>query len=239
MGEHPEAPAVTRTAPALVIFDCDGVLVDSERMEIGTLSEALTWLDCDLDAAELHDRNRGGVIADLLAIVAEHTGRPTPDWFMPRYRELQFARLRSVEVVPGAREAVEAVVARDLPRCVVSGGPMGKMETSLGATGLWDAFAPHLYSCYDIGDHKPSPGIYHHALTEFGVDAAHCLAVEDSVTGVTAAHAAGVPVVGLARDTRADDLLAAGARDTVTAMYGFADLLRACLDPDRGSDHLP
>ena len=65
---------------------------------------------------------------------------------------------------------------------------MGKMETSLGATGLWDAFAPHLYSCYDIGDHKPSPGIYHHALTEFGVDAAHCLAVEDSVTGVTAAH---------------------------------------------------
>jgi len=241
MGQHPEAPAVTDGAtPGLVIFDCDGVLVDSERMEVGTLREALSWLDCDLDAAELHDRNRGGVIADLLAIVADHTGRPTPDWFMPRYRELQFSRLRSVEVVPGAAEAVDIVVAADLPRCVVSGGPIGKMETSLGATDLWDAFAPHVYSCYDLGDHKPSPGIYLHALAAFGVEPARCLAIEDSVTGVTAAHAAGVPVIGLARDTRADDLLAAGARDTVTAMYEFADLLRTFLVPDRasGSDEL-
>jgi beta-phosphoglucomutase-like phosphatase (HAD superfamily) len=216
---------VTTVAHDLVNFDCDGVLVDSERMEVGTLAEALTWLDCDLDAAELHDRNRGGVIADLLAIVADHTGRPTPAWFMPRYRELQFARLRSVEVVPGAREAVAAVVTADRPRCVVSGGPMGKMETSLGATGLWEAFAPHVFSCYDVGDHKPSPGIYHHALAQFGVEPRRCLAIEDSVTGVTAAHAAGVPVVGLARDTASDDLLRAGAMRTVASMHEFAALV--------------
>lgn len=215
-----------RTAPDLVIFDCDGVLVDSERMEVGTLAEALTWLDCDLDAAELHDRNRGGVIANLLVDVTEHTGRPTPDWFMPRYRELQFRRLRSVEPVPGAPDTVAAVVAAGLRRCVVSGGPMGKMETSLGATGLWESFAPHVYSCYDLGDHKPSPGIYRHALTEFAVDAGGCLAIEDSVTGVTAAHAAGVPVVGLARDTPADDLLAAGASTTVATMHEFAEMFR-------------
>ena len=214
------------TTPDLVIFDCDGVLVDSERMEVGTLREALTWLECDLDAAELHDRNRGGVIADLLALVADHTGRPTPDWFMPRYRELQFSRLRSVEVVPGAREAVDVVVTAGQPRCVVSGGPMGKMETSLGATGLWDSFAPHVYSCYDLGDHKPSPGIYLHALAQFGGEPDRCLAVEDSVTGVTAAHAAGVPVIGLARDTSADDLTAAGAFTTIETMHEFADLLR-------------
>ena len=212
--------------PDLVIFDCDGVLVDSERMEVGTLTEALTWLECDLDVAELHDRHRGGVIADLLAIVAEHTGRPTPDWFMPRYRELQFARLRHVDVVPGAREAVATAVAADLPRCVVSGGPMGKMETSLVATGLWDAFAPHIYSCYDIGDHKPSPGIYLHALAANGADAARCLAVEDSVAGVSAAHAAGVPVVGLARDTDPDDLRRAGAGHIVATMHEFAGELR-------------
>jgi beta-phosphoglucomutase-like phosphatase (HAD superfamily) len=226
MGQHPETPAVTsREPPELVIFDCDGVLVDSERKEVGTLREALRWLDCDRAAARLHDQNRGGVIADLLAIVADHTGQPTPDWFMARYRDLQFERLRSVEAVPGARTAVEVVVAAGLPRCVVSGGPMGKMETSLGATGLWDAFAPHLFSCYDIGDHKPSPGIYHHALAQFGVEPGRCLAIEDSVTGVTAGHAAGVPVVGLARDTASDDLLRAGAERTVASMHEFAALV--------------
>lgn len=212
--------------PALVIFDCDGVLVDSERMEVDTLAEALSWLDCDLDAADLHDHNRGGAIANLLAAVEQHTEHPTPDWFMPRYRELQFARLRQVEVVPGAREAVEVVVDHAVARCVVSGGPLGKMETSLGATGLWEAFVPHIYSCYDIGDHKPSPGIYLRALDVFGVDADVCLAVEDSVVGVTAATAAGVPVIGLARDTSATALRDAGAARTAATMHDVADMLR-------------
>jgi len=227
MGEHPEAHQVTAPIgdPALVIFDCDGVLVDSERMEVGTLAEALIWLDCDLDAAELHERNRGGVIANLLAAVEHHTGRPTPDWFMARYRELQFARLRTVEVVPGAHEAVAVVIERDLPHCVVSGGPIAKMEASLGATGLWDAFDPHIYSCYDIGDHKPSPGIYLHALAQLGAEPDQCVAIEDSVTGVTAATMAGVPVIGLARDTTSDVLLAAGAVTTAPTMYAVADLL--------------
>jgi len=204
--------------PALVIFDCDGVLVDSERMEVGTLTEALTWIDADLDAAALHDSNRGGVLADLFARVEAERGAALPEWFERRYRELQTERLRSVDPVPGAREAVDAVVAADLPRCVVSGGPMTKMRASLGATGMWDAFDPHIYSCYDIGDHKPSPGIYLHALRVFGVRADGCLAVEDSVNGVRAAAAAGVRVIGLARDTTETDLTAAGARTTIATM---------------------
>jgi len=211
--------------PDLIIFDCDGVLVDSERMEVGTIAEALTWVGCGHDAADLHERNRGGELANLLALIEDDIGAPLPDWFVTRYRELQFDRLAHVDAVPGAREAVSVAVAAGRPRCVVSGGPTGKMRASLGATGLWDAFAPEIYSCYDIGDHKPSPGIYLHAVARFGVDAAGCLAIEDSATGVAAAVAAGVPVIGLARDTRPDELVAAGAASTVATMHEFATLL--------------
>ena len=211
--------------PALVIFDCDGVLVDSERLEVGTIAEALTWVDADLDAGALHDRQRGGVLADLFALIEEQLGDSLPDWFEQRYRDLQFERLRSVDAVPGAAAAVAAVVRAGLDRCIVSGGPIGKMQVSLTATGLLDSFAPHLFSCYDIADHKPSPGIYLHAISAFGVTAADCIAVEDSPRGVAAAAAAGVPVVGLARDTHPDELRAAGALETIAHMSEFAERL--------------
>lgn len=205
--------------PSLVIFDCDGVLVDSERLEPGTLAEALTWVGSELDAVALHDRHRGGVLADIFADVEADLGGPLPDDFGTRYRALQFERLGRVDAVPGAPEVVDAVVAAGLPRCVVSGGPMDKMRVSLDATGLWPSFDPHIYSCYDLGDHKPSPGIYLHALRTFGVDASDALAIEDSVNGVTAAAGAGVRVIGLARDTDADDLRRAGATEIVTSMH--------------------
>lgn len=213
--------------PAAVIFDCDGVLVDSERLEPGTLAEALTWIEAggQIDAVELHDRHRGGVLAEILAEVALRTGSALPDGFLARYRELQLRRLGEVEPVPGAIEAVAAVVDAGLPRCVVSGGPMVKMEVSLRATGLWDSFAPHIFSCYDIGDHKPSPGIYLHALDRLGWAADEVVAIEDSVHGVTAAAVAGVRVVGLARDTTPDALLAAGASETVTTMSAVLALV--------------
>ena len=213
--------------PELVIFDCDGVLVDSERLESGTLIEAFTWLGSQLDAAKLHDENRGGKVADLLEQIVAETGRPIPDWFMPRYRELQFDRLRAVTEVPGASDALATVVDLQLQRCVVSGGPMGKMEVSLQATGLWDSLAPNIFSCYDIADHKPSPGIYLHATRHLRVDPQQSLAIEDSIVGVTAASTAGVPVIGLARDVAAAALIAAGAIGTVATMHEFRELLLA------------
>jgi beta-phosphoglucomutase-like phosphatase (HAD superfamily) len=215
---------LTVPRPELVIFDCDGVLVDSERLEAGTLTEAFGWLGSQLDAARLHDENRGGKVADLLEHVALETGQPIPDWFMPRYRRLQFDRLRHVAEVPGASEALATVIDLQLPRCVVSGGPMGKMEVSLRATGLWESLAPNIFSCYDITDHKPSPGIYLHATRQMGVAPSCCLAIEDSVVGVTAAVRAGVPVIGLARDVPVAELVRAGALTTVSSMHEFRDI---------------
>lgn len=217
--------------PALVMFDCDGVLVDSERLEAGTLAEALTWLGMDAAVApgialRLHDRHRGGRLAELLTLVGAETGLPVPDDFEDRYRTLQLARLRTVEPVPGAREAVAVVATASFPMCVVSGGPMRKMEISLGATGFWDSFAPNVFSCYEIGDHKPEPGIYLHGAERFGVAPESCLAIEDSPNGVAAAAAAGVPVIGLARDVAPTTLLAAGAFETAGSMGEVAARFR-------------
>lgn len=211
--------------PNLVIFDCDGVLVDSERLEVGTIAEALTWMGADIDAESLHDRHRGGALTNLVALIETAIGEPVPDWFLTRYRALQFERLAEVEIVPGADAVVEYVVDAGWQRCVVSGGPIAKMEISLTTTGLWDSFSPHIYSCYDIADHKPSPGIYLHALAALGAEADDCIAIEDSATGVAASVAAGVPVIGLARDSSSDDLVAAGARHVVGGMAEVRDLL--------------
>lgn len=211
--------------PAAVVFDCDGVLVDSERMEPGTLAEALSWIGADLDAVELQARHRGGLLADMLAEVEQRTGARLPDGFEDRYRRLQLDRLRHVPAVPGATEAVAAVVAAGLPRCVVSGGPMAKMDVTLRATGLWDSFAPHLFSCYELGVHKPSPAIYLHALDRMGWRPSGVVAIEDSVHGVTAAAGAGVRVIGLARDTSPDELRAAGATEIVSTMLDARDAI--------------
>ncbi len=213
-------------APKLVIFDCDGVLVDAEAMEAGTLDVALRSAGLPagerIDVAALHARNRGGTLAGLLDLVASELDLPLPDGFEAHYRAVQLERLASVAIVPGAREAVAAARSLGVPRCVASGGPMVKMRVSLGATGLWDEFDPHIFSCYDLGDHKPSPGVYLHALARFGVDAVDALAIEDSRNGVRAAAAAGVRVIGLARETEPDDLVDAGAHETVASMHEVA-----------------
>lgn len=195
-------------ATELVIFDCDGVLVDSERMEPLVLADALNWLGIDADAERLHAGNRGGALADLMAVVEQLHGEPLPTDYVQRYRAHQLEVLEGVSMIPGARRAVEAAGSK---RCVASGGPMAKMEVTLGAADLWDFFAPHIFSCYEIDSHKPQPDIYLHACAVMGVAPGLCVAVEDSVNGVTAATSAGVPVIGLARDTQPAELLAAGA----------------------------
>ena len=206
--------------PAAVIFDCDGVLVDSERMEVAMVGRALRWFDCDADPAEVHDCHRGGTLRGILDDVCAAAGVEFTEDLVQRYRAEQLTHLREVPLVPGAAELVAAAPAL---RAIASGGPMAKMEVTLEVTGLWDAFAPHIYSCYDLGTHKPEPGVYLHAAARLGVPAAACVALEDSPTGVRAAANAGMQVIGLARDVEADALLAAGAHRTVSDLSEVPD----------------
>ena len=189
-----------------VIFDCDGVLVDSERLEEQVLEVALGWVAGDVAPQTIAEVTKGGSMAEMVDEIRRHA--KVPDGFLERYRALQLEKMTEVEMVPGADLAVHAA---GQPRAVASGGPLEKMKVSLPAHDLWDRFAPHVYSCYDIGSHKPEPDVYLHAAAALGVAAQRCLVVEDSVTGATAGAAAGMTVIGLGRDTDPDDLLTAGA----------------------------
>lgn len=189
-----------------VIFDCDGVLVDSERLEERVLGVALGWLDGEVEPRTIAEVTKGGSMAEMIDEIRRHTR--VPENFQERYRALQLEMMAEVEMVPGADLAVQAA---GQPRAVASGGPRDKMMVSLPAHDLWDRFAPHVYSCYDIGSHKPEPDVYLHAAKALGVLPERCLVVEDSITGTTAGAAAAMTVIGLSRDTDPDDLVAAGA----------------------------
>ena len=209
------------TSAAAVVFDCDGVLVDSERVETTVIEEALGWLGLGHDAETLAEVHVGGKLSRLFDDFERLNGS-LPDGFADRYRERQMELLARVEPIPGVFDAVRVAGER---RAVASGGPLNKMELTLGAVGLWESFAPHIYSCYDVGDHKPAPDVYLHTARQLGVDASSCVVIEDSDPGVRAAVSAGMLVIGFSRDTDADKLLRAGSHATTNDLAGVVELL--------------
>jgi len=179
---------------ALVIFDCDGVLIDSERLAVRTEAEILAGLGWPLTEAEITERFVGRSEGHMHEAVERHLGRPV-DWeteFTPRYRDV-FER----ELVPVAG-IVEALDRITVPTCVASSGSHEKMALTLGLTGLHQRFAGRIFSVDDVGRGKPAPDVFLHAAREMGVEPAGCAVVEDSVSGVTAALAAGMAVFAFA-----------------------------------------
>lgn len=216
-----------------VIFDCDGVLVDSERLELLIMRDALGWLGVDPAEAEgLQHRCRGGSLAGVIDDMACLAGTPVADDFIDRYRTHQLKGLVDVQAVPGAVDAVAWVTEHGYPKAVASGGPMDKMAITLPAVGLWETFDPHIFSCYSIdGDHKPAPDVYLHGAAALGVEPSSCLVFEDSPNGVAAGAAAGMHVVGLSRDTAAKELLSAGAAETVHDLSAAITVLDRVFGP--------
>lgn len=198
----------------LVIFDCDGVLVDSEPLAIGLLAElarAHGWQLAD-DEAEEHFP-AGGTLEACVERIAARATRALAEDFIPRYRERLYAALRErVEPVPGVVAALAALAARGLPTCVASNGPRAKIRTSLGAIGLLARFEGRIFSAYELERAKPFPDLYLHAAAALEVEPAACVVVEDSVPGARAGVAAGMRVLGYApTPARAAALEAAGA----------------------------
>lgn len=204
--------STTDTSRLTPLFDCDGVLVDSERIEAVVMAEALSWIGVAERTDEIRAATLGGSFAKVFAHIETVSGVELPPEFPDDYRALQLEKLADVSIVPGVEDMLDQL---DRPWAVASGGPMVKMEITLNATGLWDRFAPHIYSCYDVGDHKPAPDVYLHAAEQLGTVPTRCVVVEDSENGVRAGASAGMFVVGLARDIDAATLLAAGASTTV------------------------
>jgi HAD superfamily hydrolase (TIGR01509 family) len=178
----------------LVIFDCDGVLVDSEPLSNRALSEALTGAGHPIGVEETTRTFMGRSLLSCNAIMRERFGT-VPDYLADYERRLQIAFEESLEAVPGVVAALDAIAA---PTCVASSGPHYKMRLSLGLVGLYDRFEGRIFSATEVSRGKPAPDLFLHAAASMGAAPDACVVVEDSPVGVEAARAAGMRVLGYA-----------------------------------------
>lgn len=212
-------------APELVIFDCDGVLVDSERLSHTVQRDMLAGYGVQLTLEETLEHFMGTSTEKCLEVLATLTGRPAPQDFFDHFRDRTFAAFRkSLTAVEGVREALAAL---RVPYCVASNGPREKMLFTLGHTGLLPQFEGRLFSAQDVPRPKPAPDLFLHAAAAFSTHPSACLVVEDTPTGVAAACAAGMGVLGYAAMGQADKLRRAGAQATITHMRQLPDWVAA------------
>lgn len=193
----------------LVIFDCDGVLVDSELISSRVLSEIFIELGLHMSAKDVFDKLRGGSMEKTLAFVESQIGKFDYD-IEKVYRKRSFEAYRNeMKPIEGVEQILKSL---DISCCVGSNGPQHKIKLNLEVTGLIKYFKEeHIFSSYDINVWKPKPDLYLHAASRFNVDPAECIVIEDSISGATAAREAEIKCYGFARDTKAEDLEAVGA----------------------------
>jgi HAD superfamily hydrolase (TIGR01509 family) len=180
----------------LVIFDCDGVLVDSERIAVKIDVEVFGQIGWQLTEAEVIERFVGTSWPSIREQVEAHLGRCLPeDWestVEPRYlRALQ----ESLTPVDGIVEALDVIA---LPTCVASSGSHDKMRFTLGLTGLYERFRGRIFSASEVARGKPAPDLFLYAAKRMGAAPRDCVVVEDSAKGVAAARAAGMRVFAYA-----------------------------------------
>lgn len=208
----------------LVIFDCDGVLVDSEPITAVVFARMLNELGLEVGTRDIFDRFVGRSMEQCLEIIAGMLGHPAPPGFVQEYRDRSAAALEAgVRPVAGIEAVIEGL---GIPYCVASNGTHDKMRTTLGVTGLLPAFAGRMFGITDVARGKPFPDLFLHAASRFGASPARCAVVEDTPTGVAAGVAAGMEVFGYCALTPRHLLSEAGARVTFERMLDLPGLLR-------------
>jgi HAD superfamily hydrolase (TIGR01509 family) len=207
----------------LVIFDCDGVLVDTERLAVRTEVEILSSLGWPLTENDIVERFVGRSSDYMHQEIERHLGRSV-DWdaeFEPRYREVFD---RELVAVPGILEALDEIT---MPICVASSGSHDKMRFTLGKAGLLDRFDGRIFSVDEVAHGKPAPDIFLFAAETMGATPARCAVVEDSASGVTAGLAAGMAVFAFAGGVTSAEQLSIEGAVIFHAMDGLPALLQA------------
>ena len=206
----------------LTIFDCDGVLVDSEPISCAAVASVLTrhGMACDVPfvMANYLGRSASAVTEDYVRIM----GRPLPPAFVADWRSILFSGLdASLQPIPGIRALLESL---PMDFCVASSSDVERIEFSLRRTGLFDLFAGRIFSSTMVEHGKPAPDLFLYAAARMGAAPDRCVVIEDSPSGVRAAKAAGMTAVGFTGGSHyaivdiTDQLIAAGADRIVAAV---------------------
>jgi HAD superfamily hydrolase (TIGR01509 family) len=208
----------------LLIFDCDGVLVDSEVISCAAHAETLTRHGYPITSDEVLERFLGVSDREARETIETELGRPLADDFESQMNEAALRRYtEDLRAIPYIDEAIAAI---DLPKCVASSGTPEKIRHGLGCAGLYDQLAPHIFSASQVKRGKPAPDLFLFAAGQMQAAPARCVVIEDSLAGIAAAVAAGMPVLGFhggshCRPGHGDRLRAAGA----VAVFGDMRLL--------------
>jgi len=211
----------------LVIFDCDGVLVDSERLVVEVEARILSELGWPMGAEEVVARWMGRSSRAQLAEVEARLGAEAA----ARFDELSTAESHrafeeSLLPVDGAEEVVAQLQDRGVGTCVASSGTHARIRRTLGLTGLWAIFEGRIFSASDVANGKPEPDLFLHAASQKGASPGSCLVVEDSAYGVEAAVRAGMPVLGYAGGLTPRETLVAAGAEPIDDLHEVLDRVR-------------
>ena len=199
--------------PDLVLFDCDGVLVDTERIQVAVQARLLTQLGWPMDDEQVVERWMGRTSAAQLADIREHLGEDAVRRYEERATvEIHEAFEAELTEVDGIGDLLDVLAASGVPTCVASSGSHERIERTLGITGLHDHFSGRIFSALEVEHGKPAPDLFLHAAATMGFDPASCVVIEDSAYGVEAGVTAGMRVLGYGGGMApAESLRAAGA----------------------------
>lgn len=216
--------------PALVIFDCDGVLVDSEPVTDRVITRNLAGYGRRIPEDEVHRLFVGGTMQSVLDTIRGQ-GTALPDhWIDEIYSEMFAALSKGVRVFDGVPELLDLLAARGIAIAIASNGPRDKMEITLKPSGLWDRFEGRIYSGHDFAP-KPAPDMLLHACDVAGVAPGTAVFVDDTPTGCGAARNANMGCLGFIPQGDATKLSATGAHP-VRSMAEVATILG--LVPQKG-----
>lgn len=199
--------------PAAVLFDCDGVIVDSEPITDRVIAANLTRHGLPLGAGEVHALFLGGTMGSVADEARRRGADLPPDWVDAVYEEMFAELARGTPLVPGIAAVLDALDGADIPYAVGSNGPHRKMQITLGQhPEVHRRLLGRIFSRHDVARPKPAPDLYLHAAAALGVSPGACAVIEDSATGATAARAAGMACFGYAATSDGAALARAGAR---------------------------
>ena len=212
----------------LIIFDCDGVLVDSEVISCRAHAETLTRHGYPITSEQVLERFLGVSDREARQTIEREMGRELPDDFEAQMKQAALQRYTGeLGAIPNIGEAIDAI---KLPKCVASSGTPEKIHHGLTCAGLYDQLAPHIFSATQVSRGKPAPDLFLFAAEQMKAQPARCLVIEDSVPGVTGGCAAGMTLLGFHGGSHcppghAEMLRAAGATFTFDDMRMLPDLI--------------